>query len=314
MRILNLWICLPALLVLASCAKEEEPVNFRQILIDSTDDLYRLDVSSGGRFTSIGGYVWSRGVFVEGHSSDRECFVDSFSNKGLFDLLRTRDNRQIAVGTDGYFYSRQEGKPEWEFHRLANWDILHHVVETPRGFLASGGKSYEHGYIFIINDTYTIDTVLYFGHEISEILPLSENTYISIGWGTMQRSDDGGVTWRRLSPTGDFFASGLFQDALSGLVIGYNGTLYQTSNGGLAWKKRQIAGAGFDAFRKIRRTGEKEWWITGTKGRLWRSVDDGNTWMPMRIPIRSDIFDIAKLADGSYLLCGSDGLLAVCHW
>lgn len=294
-----------------SCVKQEELSGFQQIKVNTQDDFYKLDVAKDGFFTAIGGYVWHRGIVAEGNAQTLECEVDSFCNKGQFDLLRTRQDVQISVGTDGYFFTRPYGQKMWTFHRLSHWDILHHVIETPNGYLASGGKSYEKGYIFLINPSYSIDTVLYFGHEISEVIPISKNSFLSLGWGTLQISTDGGRRWERLELSGDFFASGQFRDSLQGIVIGYNGQIYHTQDGAMSWTKNKVAGSGFDSFRKIRNTAAKEWWITGTKGRLWHSTDDGTTWQMSQLPVKSDLYDIAPLNDGRYLVCGSEGLLAI---
>lgn len=305
------YLVLLAILLLCSCVKQEELGGFQRIPVATADDFYSLDVEKDGSFAAIGGYVWHRGIVAEGNAQSLVCTVDSFCNKGQFDLLRSRKNLLISVGTDGYFFSKPSGRKSWTFHRLSHWDILHHIIETPDGYLASGGKSYEKGYIFLINPSFSIDTVLYFGHEISEVIPVSKNTFLSLGWGTLQISTDKGHHWQRLELSGDFFASGHFQDSLQGIVIGYNGHTYHTRDGSLSWTKNRVAGSGFDSFRKIRNTAIHEWWITGTKGRLWHSTDNGRSWRLSQLPVKSDLYDIATLNDGRYLVCGSEGLLAI---
>jgi hypothetical protein len=296
------------------CTSEEPPRTFTHYPLPTTDDLYRLSVQDNGDITAIGGYVWSRGIVVNADARLTAITVDSFCNKGQFDLLKTRRGDHICVGTDGYLFSRAAGKKEWTFHRLANWDILQHVMETPHGFIASGGKSYEKGYIFLIDSTYTIDTAMYFGHEISEVISLGTEKLLSLGWGTMQLSTDMGRSWQPLPVSGDFFASGHFSDAKKGLVIGFNGTLYATMDGGMNWKKRTLPGAGFDSFRKLRNIGNQEFWITGTRGRVWQSKDGGNSWSAYQLDTGSDVYDVVPMQNGQYLVCGSNGFLAAVGW
>jgi len=297
-----------------SCSKEEVPGYFKVYTTPTNDILHALDIDQNGNITIIGGYVWSRGISLQSEGNLTDFRLDSFSNKGQFDLLRTKNNNLITVGNEGQLFQKTSHHEPWKFHRLQNWDILHHIIETETGYIASGGKSYEHGYIYLINKQFRIDTALYFGHEISEVVQIASQNYLSVGWGNIQRSSDGGKNWKLLPNEGDFYASCVFTDPQNGLIIGYNGSLLNSNDGGNSWQKSnaKISGNGFSSFRKIVKTDENELIITGNKGNLWRSLDLGLTWVKIKLPDLNDIYDISKKSDGKYIIVGSNGLVAEC--
>lgn len=306
-------LVLPLLLsmFLSSCASEEEYQTFRIIHTGTQDIIYDIDITEQGMLTAVGGYVWSRGIFLAGHVQEDTITSDSFANKGQFCLLRNSKGELLTVGTDGYLFSTADNGHSWKFHRLSNWDILHNIIETGSGYIASGGKSYEHGYIYLINPDLKIDTAMYFDYEISDIREAGNGRYIAVGWGNVRLSTDGGITWQILPVKGDFFASCHFEDALQGWIAGYNGTLLHTADSGDTWTEpdTDIKDNGTNSFRKITGFGNNELLIAGNNGRLWRSVDSGKKWTQYKLPTSEDIYDIMK-HNGIYYLCGSGGLLA----
>ena len=299
-------------LTFLACSKEETPVFYKTYNPPTSDILHAIDIDENNYITIVGGYVWSRGISLQCDGDLTKLTLDSFSNKGQFDLLRTKNNELISVGTEGQLFQKPSFSAPWTFHRLKNWDILHHIIETENGYLASGGKSYEHGYIYLINEQFRIDTAIYFGHEISEVVHITDQNYLSVGWGNIQRSSDGGKTWKLLPNEGDFYASCVFTDALNGWIIGYNGTILRSVDGGESWRKSQakISGNGYDSFRKLVKINKNEIIITGNKGKLWRTVDDGKSWQKIALSTNKDIYDIAKKSDGNYIMVGNEGYVA----
>lgn len=308
---MRLVLCILATLILYSCSDEGQAVQFKRKHTGTQDIIYDMDITPDGTLTAVGGYVWSRGLSLTGKVTSDTIMADSFSNKGVFCLLRNRNRELMTVGTDGYLFVKQDNGISWQFHRLSNWDILHNILETNNGYLASGGKSYEHGYIYLLNPDKQIDTAMYFDYEISDIKKTASGRYIAAGWGNVRLSDDGGITWKTLPVKGDFFASCHFDDKNHGWIVGYNGTLLHSADGGNTWFEpdADISANGTNSFRKITGFGKNELMITGNNGRLWRSVDAGKSWTTYKLPTHEDIYDVEKYS-GIYYISGSGGLLA----
>ena len=156
-------------ILMTACHTGDAPGSLQVIPLPTTDILYALDVSPNYQVTLVGGYVWERGIAVYTDIYGHDAIVDTFSNKGQHDLLRDSKSQLITVGTDGYLFVNDDLSRSWQFKRLSNWDILHSIIEVDGGYVASGGKSYEQGYVYLINDQFVIDTAMYTGYELSLI-------------------------------------------------------------------------------------------------------------------------------------------------
>ena len=300
------------LLTFISCNDGEKLLNYEEVDTATSDILYDIEIDNSGHITIAGGYVWSHGFMIETDQNLQNLEKDTISNKALFYMLRTNGDQFVTVGTDGYIFFRESRSRPWAFYRTSEWGILHHIIKTKNGYLASGGKSYGTGYIHHLNADFQIDTTLHFKHEISEVKAIKDEKLISVGWGNIQRSDDNGMTWRTLPNEGDFYASIIFTSAQHGIIIGYNGTLLESNDGGDTWQNSSadISNNGFSSFRKLVQIENGPIFITGNQGKLWKSDDNGTTWQYYLLNTTSDIYDIARCPDGDYIAVGSNGFLA----
>lgn len=295
-----------------SCDEGEELKNYKKLETSSSDIFYDIEIANDGHITIAGGYVWSRGFMIETDQQLLDFKRDTISNKALFYMLNTDSDRIVTVGTDGYIFSKESRLSPWTFYRTSEWGILHHIIKTKYGYLASGGKSYGTGYIHHLNQNFQIDTTLLFKHEISEVRQIVEDQLISVGWGNIQRSDDGGISWRTLPYEGDFYASVIFTTVKHGMIIGYNGTLLETTDGGNTWKNStaEMTNNSFNSFRKLVQITNGPIFITGNQGKLWKSDDKGSSWQYYKLDTKSDIYDLDRCPDGDYIAVGSNGFLA----
>lgn len=309
---MKLFAYLLLLIPIISCNDEDTLVKYTEIDTSTSDILYDIEIDNKGHITIAGGYVWSRGFMIETDQDLLDLKKDTISNKALFYILQTEEGRLVSVGTDGYIFAKEAPTRPWEFYRTSEWGILHHIIKTKYGYLASGGKSYGAGYMYHLNQNFKIDTAISFKHEISEVKQIMEDKLISVGWGNIQRSDDGGITWRILPNEGDFYASVMFTSAKHGIIIGYNGTLLETNDSGETWQKSQaeISNNSFNSFRKLVQIENGPIIITGNQGKLWKSDDNGLSWQYYKLNTKSDIYDIARGPDGDFIAVGSNGFLA----
>ncbi len=298
-------------LFVIGCAQPQDLL-YQQINIQSSDAIYDIVIDkTTNRIYAYPGYVWSRCTEVTLNSEFVTISKDTISDKALFDIYIDTKGTHLGVGTDGYLYTKARTEQKWNFHRLSNWDILHKIVEKPNGYIAAGGKAYETGYIYHINPQYTIDSVQYFGHEISDIINITGDIWLTVGWGNIQRSVDGGRSWIILDIEGDLFLSTVFVDEKHGWVVGANGSLLESLDAGLTWTKSKavIRGNGFDSFAKITVIDDRRLVILGTNGRLWLSYD-GTRWQEMELDTSSDLIGIVSIGSGKFIVHGTNGFIA----
>jgi photosystem II stability/assembly factor-like uncharacterized protein len=101
------------------------------------------------------------------------------------------------------------------------------------------------------------------------------------GWacgdaGVLLHTIDAGNTWSLITLTGADLHQIVFKDATNGIVVGDNGTVFTTTNGGTNWVSKnsstslQLRGTGF--------TGGSTFFAVGDDGAAIKSTDNGNTW------------------------------------
>jgi photosystem II stability/assembly factor-like uncharacterized protein len=101
------------------------------------------------------------------------------------------------------------------------------------------------------------------------------------GWacgdaGAMLHTLNAGNTWSLITLTGSDLHQIVFKDASTGIVVGDNGTVFTTTNGGTNWVSKnsstslQLRGACF--------AGGSTFFAVGDDGAAVKSTDNGNTW------------------------------------
>lgn len=293
-----------------SCLDHQDHTDFQYLNSNTTYDIYSAAYDSSGLLHLVGGNVWLQGIHIRYDSLNENVKVDSFANKASFDMIMASDTNFLAVGTDGYLHSYNLNRKRWQFYRLANWDILTDIQSIGDGsYIASGGKAYETGYIYLINENRSIDTVIYFPYEISHVHVFDRSSLVNCGWAHVMTSQDGGLTWKRSDITGDHF---LDMVSLQGIMymISLNGHLYSSSDNGLTWDEKKSIDGGFDSFRSLTAI-EDNLIITGSKGRVWASSDLGMTWTKYQTKKGDEWLGCVAHNSQKLLLYGSNGAMAI---
>jgi photosystem II stability/assembly factor-like uncharacterized protein len=102
--------------------------------------------------------------------------------------------------------------------------------------------------------------------------------------GTVLATDDGGAVWvAQETPSSATLFDVFFADPLNGWVVGNEGAMFQTVNGGKQWVDRTLAciktcSRPTDLLR-IRFTDSKAGWVVGERGSIFRTTDAGFTWV-----------------------------------
>ncbi|MEZ4911761.1 MAG: YCF48-related protein [Saprospiraceae bacterium] len=276
----------------------------------TNDTWYDLHMDDSGNITVIGGYVWLRGLQLTTDKTFSNFKLDTISTKGLFDLELLSNGDLLTVGTDGFLFQKPISEQSWTFHRLANWDILQRVHEGVDAIYTFGGKSNEHGYIYKLNRQFQVDSAMYFPFEISDAI-ITDERIVAFGWGNIMTSDKNGLQWHLLKNEGDFYASGVMLNNFDGLIIGYNGHILKTVDGGATWHtfKPKIAHAGYNAFRVIKSFDDGTLIICGNDGKFWLSQDQGNSWTYYKLQNEFDIYGCIYLQKNEFALCGEKGTI-----
>jgi len=103
------------------------------------------------------------------------------------------------------------------------------------------------------------------------------NIWICGGYGTIIKSDNGGIDWIVMPPlTGSALEAIFFAGLTTGWTVGWNGEIYRTSDGGQTWTC-QTSGTS-EVLYSLYFTDLNHGWIVGSNGNILNTDDGGNTW------------------------------------
>ena len=217
----------------------------------------------------------------------------------------------IAAGTGALVIAQDEPAPEpAEMARLAARTLALDAVTVDGTFVAVG----ERGHILISSDggqtwqqqdvpTRAALTGVYFHDR-------------NLGWAVghdsvILRTTDGGTTWELVNwaPEDEApFFDVWFSDADNGVAIGAYGSFFETTDGGTTWSSRWISEDDWH-LHKIARSENGRLYIAAEAGSVYRSDDNGATWMTLPSPYQGSFFGVLPLAEDSALLFGLRGHL-----
>jgi photosystem II stability/assembly factor-like uncharacterized protein len=111
----------------------------------------------------------------------------------------------------------------------------------------------------------------------------------------------------------DSFFSVAFLPSGKCYIVGAEGALLTSTDGGQNWARRAIAKRGdlswFDLYSIRFANDGQTGWIGGESGLILKTTDGGQTWSPQKSGITENIFRIAVVDARTAYACGTNGLL-----
>lgn len=137
-----------------------------------------------------------------------------------------------------------------------------------------------------------------------------------LGWAVghdsvILRTTDGGSTWEIVNWAPEEEAPLLdvwFSDADNGFAVGAYGSFYRTSDGGKTWSFEPISEWDFH-LHHVARSGTGKLYMAAEAGMIYRSDDDGETWIELPSPYEGSFFGTLPLDEDALLVFGLQGHL-----
>ena len=296
----------------SACREAVEEVPLSTSLITITDKFFDVEALSADKAV-VAGYAGKILLTFDGGQSWQ--VKDSGTNAALYSIAFPDDQNGWISGQDGIMLHSKDGGETWQQQDSQLADPIFGIsfVDTHHGWAAAdratylkttnGGESWESGYIQPSLEGVRADATLALVDPIFYAVQfLDENTGWMVGeFGKIYHTTDGGQHWLEqqnslLGQLGFTDALNLptffgvsFSDMDTGVVVGLEGKVATTSDGGQHWNfVRQTGQAGSGALfdteplyapHLIGTDGGG--WIVGGAGRVLRLAD--GAWQPTSI-------------------------------
>ncbi len=164
-----------------------------------------------------------------------------------------------------------------------------------------------------------------FAHEIAEAAPLASQSLllavantgdkiIAVGdHGNVVISHDNGKTWAQsLTPTHALLTGVSFPDARHGWVVGHDGVILHTNDGGLTWQRQDTERNLDDVYLDVLFRDITHGFVVGAYGRFLSTEDGGKTWTASKPSAEEVHYNrISAGTDGYLYLAGESGTILV---
>ena len=301
---------------LFACGKEKTQLTWQEQVSKVTFDLRAVHFYDAQNGIICGGRTWTSGFVLRTYDGGTTWQTDSLLNKGFYGL-GTEGGKTWIVGNSGHIFefSKDNTSLRWVGEPYDAW--FRDVAVSHQTGIMVGGQAWQHGKL-VRFDVATgrrlqLDT---FPQELASVCFSDSSTAHAVGYGLVLRSLDGGRIWKVQNDlTNDFFQSVCFPSEKVGFIVGLNGGILKTTDGGASWfylkKSKNI---GNPRFRSVFFTDILRGWICGEAGTLWRTVDGGATWQIVEGLPNVDFCDVfasdtvhASRFFGEGVLVGSSG-------
>ncbi|MDF1818008.1 MAG: YCF48-related protein [Immundisolibacteraceae bacterium] len=126
------------------------------------------------------------------------------------------------------------------------------------------------------------------------------------------KTDDGGLSWEvvRFHPeTENVFVDVQFSGPSTGYVLGTNGRLFTSTDGGIDWSEEILQVEEWYENHLFARAenSDRQAVIAAEKGVIYRSGDGQSDWQPVDSPYNGSFFGATALPDDGFLLYGMSG-------
>lgn len=116
--------------------------------------------------------------------------------------------------------------------------------------------------------------------------------------------------WKRqTSPIRYLILDGTFADAKSGVIVGGNGSIAFTEDGGATWKPSSVFNKPTTKFNSVFFLNQRIGWTVGSGGKIFQSLNGGKTWSEQNSGITNNLNDIAFINSNEGWAIGEEGTI-----
>jgi photosystem II stability/assembly factor-like uncharacterized protein len=217
------------------------------------------------QFTLDGGKTWS---------------LDTVSQKIVRDFDVIEDNI-YGIGIDN-FLTRKESSLPWEELPTPERGESNGLIKTETGYVLVGGIAILEGFVIRLSNDFSEVSRLEIDGEMNAVARSSDTNLHMVGFGSIRRSEDEGMTWVENISDGDDYRDVFFINERTGWIVGNAGSILKTEDGGDSWKAcREATAHNKLRWNRIHFADESLGAIAGDGGLVWMTKDGGQNWIEL---------------------------------
>ena len=236
----------------------------------------------------------------------------------IVDFARTDSHHIWGVGAFGRVLLTTDGGQNWGPTNVGDTSAVLHSVDfadNQTGWAVGEGMSGNGGLVYKTTDggQNWFQQTEPSGQRVYGVDAISPQIVMIVGGGTYftiaRRSTDGGQTWQFMDvPLNDsMFLDIFFLDSNTGWVVGLNGGIAKTTDGGVTWA-RQTAPTSWGLVR-IHFSDAQNGWAGGYYGVLFHTTNGGQTWIQQnpQLPDFTHVLGVAAISPQVAWISGYGG-------
>lgn len=225
------------------------------------------------------------------------------------------------VGSRGTLLKTSDGGETWQTQKNPITDNLRDVyfTDAQNGWILCERNIYLSNnlpisYLLKTSDggeTWTRAEMTNDRERIARIFFLKNGTGFAVGEaGTYLAMADDRAKWKKsVLPVKFLLLDGDYTDASHGTLVGGNGTILFTEDGGLSWNPATLAGDIKPKFSSVFFINQRNGWAAGSMGKIYYTMNGGKFWHAQKTGIGENLNDIFFLNSAEGFAVGDDGII-----
>ena len=306
------FICL--ILCSLSCKKGSIQLDLVPLDSATTDHIYDLTFIDDNTAYFCGGKLWQSGVVGKSINGGLDWEIVLETDNVLFAVAFKNPNEGVAVGFSGRTWRTKDGGGTWTLTENApDFPVLRDVTFlTPDSLIIAAGSNYYSGGVVgynFENENYT-DSLI--NQDMQALYFFNQQEGLIVGYGAVFKTYNAGDTWSPNTVRGDYFKDLDFNSQESGLLIGYQGKIFNSIDRGVSWERSARKASFFSGKGNLESVDIKEAsaFIAGQNGSLLYAANFlNNEWLVVETPFTNDFLKVCLVDPNRGFVSGSDGLL-----